>query len=200
MEEKRVVCLEAWSHYALLGLSDGTLLLASQRATSSSPAGSSTSVGNGEETNAASRSSGGHLGASSQGPDAPAGQQQQPGGQKAHAQWVVTQSLRGLATGRVKQLVVARERSMLLCLADDGVNAYVLPGMRLKGQAGRTRGASLFAWHGPTDTLAVAVKRRVILFKYDGLEFVEQREASLPDAPACMALAGGTLYVGLAKR
>ena len=40
----------------------------------------------------------------------------------------------------------------------------------------------------------------MLLFKYDGLEFVEQREASLPDVTASMALAGGTLYVGLAKR
>ncbi len=44
--------------------------------------------------------------------------------------------------------------------SDDGVNAFDLPAMRLKGQAGRTRGAALFAWHGPTDTLAVAAKRR----------------------------------------
>lgn len=135
------------------------------------------------------------------------------------------------------------------------MNAFALPGLRLKGQAGRTRGASLFAWHSGTDTLAASVKRRcaappvalhslarppaaarcrshhptnredtsprpphpppppslpacyscppatrVLLFKYDGLEFVEQREVALPDAPACMALAGGTLYVGLAKR
>ena len=42
--------------------------------------------------------------------------------------------------------------------------------------------------------------RRLLLFKYDGLEFVEQREVSLPDAAACMQLAGGTLYAGLAKR
>ena len=135
------------------------------------------------------------------------------------------------------------------------MNAYVLPGMRLKGQAGRTRGASLFAWHGANDLLAVAVKRRwvgvwhvlgvcsvplapgsmadacyaaaslaaclpaclpahvlhsaclrlpasrVLLFKYDGLEFVEQREVALPDAPTSLQLAGATtLYAGLAKR
>jgi hypothetical protein len=44
--------------------------------------------------------------------------------------------------------------------SDDGVNAFVLPGLRLKGQAGRTRGASLFAWHSGGDVLAVASKRR----------------------------------------
>ncbi len=43
-------------------------------------------------------------------------------------------------------------------------------------------------------------QHRLLLFKYDGLEFVEQREVSLPDAAACMQLAGPTLYVGLAKR
>lgn len=74
--------------------------------------------------------------------------------------WRVVQSLREFGAGRLRQLAVARERSMLLCLADDGVNAYALPGLRLKGQAGRTRGAGLFAWHGGSDVLAAAVKRR----------------------------------------
>lgn len=78
----------------------------------------------------------------------------------APAAWRVAQTLRQFGEGRIKQLAVARERSMLLCLADDGVNAYVLPALRLKGQAARTRGASLFAWHAASDTLAVAVKRR----------------------------------------
>lgn len=40
------------------------------------------------------------------------------------------------------------------------MNAYVLPGLRLKAQAGRSRGASLFAWHGGSDTLAVVTKKR----------------------------------------
>ena len=42
---------------------------------------------------------------------------------------------------------------------------------------------------------------RVLLFHYDGREFLEQREVSLPDAPTSMQLAGGTtLYAGLSKR
>lgn len=39
----------------------------------------------------------------------------------------------------------------------------------------------------------------MLLFKYDGLEFVEQREVSLAGAPVALQLAGGTLYAGLAK-
>lgn len=60
----------------------------------------------------------------------------------------------------VAALCLANHINFHLPLTDDGVNAFDLPAMRLKGQAGRTRGAALFAWHGPTDTLAVAAKRR----------------------------------------
>ncbi|KAL4436979.1 hypothetical protein ABPG75_004118 [Micractinium tetrahymenae] len=207
LEERRVMCLEAWNQYALLGLSDGTLLLASPRPADGSAGSEAGGYDSGSEAGGRGGGSGtpagpqsaqrGQDGQPKQGQPA---QQEAQQAQQQQPQWAAVQALRGFGKGGVKQLVVARERSMLLCLADDGVNAFVLAGMRLKGQAGRTRGASMFAWHGGSDTLAVAVKRRVILFKYDGLEFVEQREASLPDAPACMALAGGTLYVGLTKR
>ncbi|KAL4858204.1 Vacuolar sorting protein 39 [Chlorella vulgaris] len=161
--EKKVVCLEAWSSYLLIGLSDGTLLLCSQR-----PAPSTEADGEGTGT---------------------------------PLRWTVVQSLRDFGSGQVKQLQVAVERSMLFCLADDGVNAYVLPSLRLKGQAGRTRGATLFAWHSASDVLAVATKRKLVFYRYDGLEFVVQREVSLPDTPTSMRLAGGTtLYAGLARR
>lgn len=116
---------------------DGTLLVASQQPPKDS--GSSSSV----EPPGKDGSEGG---AAEAPPPVPA--------------WRVAQTLRQFGDGRIKQLAVARERSMLLCLADDGVNAYVLPALRLKGQAARTRGASLFAWHAASDTLAVAVKRR----------------------------------------
>ncbi|KAI3425935.1 hypothetical protein D9Q98_007907 [Chlorella vulgaris] len=161
--EKKVVCLEAWSSYLLIGLLDGTLLLCSQR-----PVPSTESDGEGTGT---------------------------------PLRWTVVQSLRDFGSGQVKQLQVAVERSMLFCLADDGVNAYVLPSLRLKGQAGRTRGATLFAWHSASDVLAVATKRKLVFYRYDGLEFVVQREVSLPDTPTSMRLAGGTtLYAGLARR
>ena len=40
------------------------------------------------------------------------------------------------------------------------MNAYVLPGLRLKGHASRSKGASCFAWDDATGLLAVALKRR----------------------------------------
>ena len=39
-----------------------------------------------------------------------------------------------------------------------GVSAHVLPSLRLKAQALRTRGASLFSWDDATGTLCVAVR------------------------------------------
>ncbi|KAL4430543.1 hypothetical protein ABPG77_005783 [Micractinium sp. CCAP 211/92] len=205
--EGRISCLEAWDQYALLGLSDGTLVLASPRPAGSKPGRQESSReaegrGSAGGTSAGNRSTQDELQLPGQQEQLvqQGQQQQQDEQQQGEQQWAAVQALRGFGQGGVKQLVVAGERSMLLCLAEDGVNAFVLPSLRLKGQAGRTRGASMFAWHGGSDTLAVAVKRRVLLFKYDGLEFVEQREVALPDAPACMVLAGGTLYIGLAKR
>ena len=35
------------------------------------------------------------------------------------------------------------------------------------------------------------------MFRYDGLEIVEQREVSLPDGASSMQLAGPTAYLGL---
>ena len=83
--------------------------------------------------------------------------------------------------------------------ADDGLNAYSLPELRLKAQASRTKGASVFAWDDGGGTLAVAAKRRLLLYHYDGLEFAPQRELSLADSVHCMRFAGGTLYVAMAK-
>ena len=44
--------------------------------------------------------------------------------------------------------------------ADDGLNAFSLPELRLKAQAGRTKGSSAFSWDDATSSLAVASKRR----------------------------------------
>ena len=41
---------------------------------------------------------------------------------------------------------------------------------------------------------------RLQLYRYDGLEFVPLRDVALPEAPTCLACAGGaTLYLGLKR-
>ena len=85
-----------------------------------------------------------------------------PGDSVPPTQWAVAQALRGFGSGRVAQLAVARGRGLLLCLSGDGVNAYTLPGLRLRGQAPRSAGAACFAWDEATERLCVAVKRRQV--------------------------------------
>lgn len=92
---------------------------------------------------------------------------------------------------------------MLLCLGVDGVNAHRLPSLSLKAQADRTAGASKFAWDDGTSTLAVIVRRRLIIFEYDGLEFVEHRDVALAppslsfmkEEERSLVIAGQCIYV-----
>lgn len=136
LEEKRVACLEVWSHYVLVGLTgshlgarttaqdmlraftflfcrssawlgcpalgaaDGTLLLVSQRRRVPSSSSLAASDADGSSASA--------------GTDAAQAAQQAPG---QPPPWAVVQSLRNFGKGQIKQLQVARERSMLLCLA-----------------------------------------------------------------------------------
>ena len=44
--------------------------------------------------------------------------------------------------------------------------------------------------------LAAAVKRKLLLFHYDGKDFVELREAPLPEAPLCAAWSGNYVCLG----
>ena len=71
----------------------------------------------------------------------PAGAAQQDN--EGERRWAVVQSLRGFATGRIRQLTVAHERSMLLCLAGGWAGA----GARmLREQARSPRLAAAGAW------------------------------------------------------
>lgn len=102
-------------------LADGTLLLASPR-----PAGSSARSEGGRPEGGSEAGQDGGTPAGSlplQGGQLPEGQpfqqgqQQQQEQQQGEQQWAAAQTLRGFGQGGVKQLAVARERSMLLCLA-----------------------------------------------------------------------------------
>ena len=52
------------------------------------------------------------------------------------------------------------------------------------------RGAACFAWDEVRAMLAVAVKRRLLMFHYDGTEFVELKDVALAEAPVAAAWAG----------
>ena len=57
---------------------------------------------------------------------------------------------------------VWREKGLLFCLSDEGINAHHLPAFKLACQAGRTRGANAFAFDEGRAMLAVATKRCVL--------------------------------------
>lgn len=82
---------------------------------------------------------------------------------------------------------VWQEKALLLSLDEDGVSAFKLPGLQLHCLAHRTRNAQRFALHPASGALAVAAKRRLLLFAFGGNEFAEQKELSLADTPQRMA-------------
>ncbi len=66
-------------------------------------------------------------------------------------------------------------------------------------QAARTRGATCFAWDEGTGMLAAACKKRVQLLHYDGRDFLEIRELSVPDVPLAMTWAGDNIAIGFKR-
>lgn len=92
-----------------------------------------------------------------------------------------------------------REKSLLISLDEEGVSAHKLPDFKLHCLANRTRYAHRFAWDAARSRLAVAVKKRLLLFSHDGNEFRELRDVSLPEPAVKMAWVGEGVCVGLKR-
>ncbi|KAK9829459.1 hypothetical protein WJX72_005979 [[Myrmecia] bisecta] len=114
----------------------------------------------------------------------------------AGGKWQVQQAIKGFGKKYLSQLQVAQSGSLLFSLSEEGVNAYTLPKFKLTCQANRTRGASRFAWDDERAMLCVGCKKRLLLFHYDGKEFVETRELALPEPVLCMAWCGDSVCLG----
>ncbi|KAL4522617.1 hypothetical protein Ndes2526A_g01018 [Nannochloris sp. 'desiccata'] len=96
---------------------------------------------------------------------------------------------------QIFQLAVSLDRSLLFCLTEEGVSLFSLPQLLMKGQAGGTRGSTCFAWDDSTNQLAVAVKKRIIIYNYDGLEFVYKREIVAAEPPVALHILSGTVFI-----
>lgn len=94
---------------------------------------------------------------------------------------------------------VWHEKSMLICLDDDGVSLYQLPAFKIHCQANRSRYAQCFAWNPDNAMLAIAVKRKVYLLHFNGNEFVELKDLGISDTASCMSWLGEQLCIGLKK-
>lgn len=88
------------------------------------------------------------------------------------------------------------DRELLFALTNEGVNMYSLPQLKLKGQAPRTAGTLCFSWDSSRNLLAVASKRRVLIFKYD-LDLLLEREIShsMVSPPICLCICGDSIFL-----
>ena len=96
-------------------------------------------------------------------------------------------------------LQVWQKASMFLSLDEEGISLFRLPAFKLHCLANRTRHAQRFAWDGGRAMLAVALRKKLLLFHYNGNEFVELKEFSLADSVSKMAWLGESICLGLKK-
>lgn len=94
---------------------------------------------------------------------------------------------------------VWKEQSLLLCLVEEGLTAFRLPSFRMASQAGRTRGANRFALDLERSIVCVAAKKRLLLFHFDGNDFVELKELGLPDIVMDMAWCGDSVCLAFKR-
>lgn len=94
---------------------------------------------------------------------------------------------------------VWKEQSLLLCLVEEGLTAFRLPSFRMASRAGRTRGANRFALDLERSIVCVAAKKRLLLFHFDGNDFVELKELGLPDIVMDMAWCGDSVCLAFKR-
>ena len=63
-----------------------------------------------------------------------------------------------------------------------------------------TRAATCFAWHEPSQILAVAVRRKVLLLTLSGSDLVEKGEQLVPEPPVCMMWTGAASVAAVCGR
>jgi len=99
----------------------------------------------------------------------------------------------------VTQVQVLESKQLMLCLADASVCVYSLPTFELQGNLTRSKGCNLFDWNDSRGVLCVATKRRLLLYHYDGRNFVELKEIPMNDIVRCLAWCGDAICLGLRK-
>ncbi|CAI7806479.1 unnamed protein product [Closterium sp. NIES-54] len=86
----------------------------------------------------------------------------------------------------------SRAAGVLIALADC-VRLAALPSLEPLTCLPRTAGATSLAWDAEGGVLCVAIKRRVLVLRFDGRStFKEEREFTCPDAPRLLALPSPT--------
>ncbi|GIL49841.1 hypothetical protein Vafri_6156 [Volvox africanus] len=124
-------------------------------------------------------------------------------GQQGEGAWQVVRGHRSLERKAVVQMAAVQlaKRPLLLTLTEDGVNLLTLPDMKLKFQPMGSRGASMFAWSEESQLLAVAVRRKVILYHLHGSDLLDSGERTAPDLVSTMVwVSAGVLLLGMRRQ
>lgn len=77
------------------------------------------------------------------------------------------------------QISVWKWKKVLCCLTEEGINFFSLPKLQLKAQAQRTGGATYFALNEKSNSLAVLVKKRLMIFRYESIGVTLECEIAL---------------------
>lgn len=115
------------------------------------------------------------------------------------SQWQVVQAHKAFGRKFINQIQAIRQSSLLLSLSEDGVNLHTIPQLNLTCQANRTRSATRFAWNEAASMLGVAVKKKLIMYHYNGKDFVDAKEHVLADTAQALHWCGEAIAVGTKK-
>jgi len=111
----------------------------------------------------------------------------------------------------IKMMQVLDSMKLLISLSDlgsqpllgsyDYVNVHVLGSFRLHSTLTKTRGCHLFAADKNTfpPRLACAVKKRVIIYDYDGKQFNELKDFQITELPISMSWCGNSVCIGFKR-
>jgi len=89
--------------------------------------------------------------------------------------------------------LVSKDGKYIACLTNKGLRLYSLPDLHLKSEAENTAGATFFSQIGAD--LAVVIKKRVIIFRLEGINLTRLREVIFPcQVTHCAVLLNNSVY------
>ncbi|KAF9960501.1 Vam6/Vps39-like protein [Mortierella alpina] len=125
----------------------------------------------------------------------------EPLGQDEAISVTLMETLKTFSKKAIEQIDVIKAVGVLVTLSDGIVNLHDIDSFALRTQLGKTRGANLFSVFSKIEIqdglipqvitrLAVAVRRKIIVFSWQDSEFMDTKEFSIPDRVRTMEWVG----------
>ena len=114
----------------------------------------------------------------------------------------VEETRRNFSKQPVVHMRVAEELGVLVCLTAEVVQINQLPSLDMSAQLLKTRGAHSFVLSMDLSpaVLSVAVRNKLLLFRWDGTGFSDWKEISLPEIATNHVACGNSICVAAGKR